>query len=208
MVKLANRLVIPFVIVLLASCSAASAGHVIQGPANVVLVKNCARLDVPNGYAFGDRAFARRWSANAGVEPEPELIGLISPTNDDTMAIEIHYDEGGFIHDDVPLDTVITAMNRAAPPDVPFHYVRWTVLERNTNRHFIICKLYPNAGVPQFRAFLFGRRGFVDMICLDKTGWIESRAVADFRVILSNTSFDPGYRYEDFVPGRDEKVKF
>jgi uncharacterized membrane-anchored protein len=195
-----------------------------RGPDSVVL-RDQARLNLPEGFGFVPKAQATAIMEMMGNRVDDRFIGLVLPlTEDRQFFVTLDFEDAGYIKDDEAADwdadgllqnlkdgTEAGNAERVRRGIDPIEVTRWIEPPTyNQAAHQLVWSaeaVLKNGDDPDptinYNTYVLGREGFVSANLITTASTVE----ADRRVatpVLQAVSFNDGKRYEDFDSSTDK----
>lgn len=192
------------------------------------LREGLATLNVPDGYKFLDAQQANRVLTDLWGNPPSEALGMlipenVSPVSDNfTYAIEINYEEEGYIEDDdakdIDYDELLEQMQEevklANPERINQGYESINLIgwasepfydQMNKKLHWAKeFKFGENEiNTLNYNIRILGRKGVLNLNAIGNMA-VLPMVKGDIDSFLSSVDFNDGYRYSDFNPDIDK----
>ena len=182
-------------------------------------------LDLPAGMGYFDRAAGKKLMEKMGNQVDDSLRGLVFQ-RDASWLIELEYVGDGYVKDDdaadLKPDEILKSIQesteganefRKKQGFPPLHVEGWTEPPRYERaQHHLIwgIKGKHDDGTPasiNFYTRVLGRKGYVALNLMDDPETIETSKTQGL-VVLRDTTFKPGARYEDFDKKSDNVAEY
>jgi uncharacterized membrane-anchored protein len=216
--------VVPVLAFALAVCASAQekspapAINWVPGPTTAQLGDGLAKIEVPEGYLFADKAETRKVMEMIGNPPSDEEIGLIAPADDaKTWFVVFKYNEVGYVKDDdkdeIDADAILTSIRegteaaneeRKKMGSDPVEVVGWFEKPHyDSSSHHLVWAIEGKSkedAMVNYDVRLLGRRGYVSATLVT-----DPKALAadlpHVQALLGGFTFDEGNRYAEWKSG-------
>ncbi len=217
---MSRAVVVPFLAaVLTASVASAVPTNWTQGPAQVDLGANVARIDLDAGYAFAGAADTRRLLQEMGNTVGNSEVGMVTPTAEDQDWIVIfEYEKAGYVKDDdkdeIDKDAILESYQKGTEEankarkerGIPgLHVTGWFEEPHyDAQSHNLVWALRAQEDggreVVNYNVRLLGREGFMSVTLVDDPAKL---AVSKPHVerLLSTFAYKKGKSYAEWVSG-------
>jgi len=198
------------------------------GPQTIVL-KDQARLALPDGYGFVPNPQAAALMEASGNSVDDRFIGLVLPLSTEHWFATLEYDPAGYVKDGEAKDwnadallqnlrdgTEATNDRRKQLGIPPIEVTRWVeppAYDMATHRLVWSAEVREkNAPADRdasinYNTYLLGREGYIALDLVTSASAIEAHK-ASARELLAAVSFDSGKRYEEFDSSTDRVATY
>ena len=209
--------------------SAAEAARkvLVHGPASVVL-RDQAKLALPEHYGFIPRAQAADYMRALGNSVDDDFMGLIVPLGEDSWLVTLEYVASGYIKDgdaqhwdaakllqslkDGTESANVDRLARGIPELTVTRWVETPKYEGGSHRLVWSAEARlkgredPDPTI-NYNTYLLGREGYVSLNLITSAKDVEHDKAAA-RTLLAAVEFDNGKRYADFNSSTDKVAAY
>jgi uncharacterized membrane-anchored protein len=199
----------------------------VRGPDTVEL-RDQAKLQLPDGYAYVPSAQGARIMSAMGNRTDATFLGLIVPMSDASWFVTIDYEESGYIKDDDAkewdADELLESLREGTEASnehrkqigVPaIQLTRWVeppTYEAATHRLVWSAEVKLKEGEDadptiNYNTYVLGREGYISMNLVTSTSTIDTDKLVA-RELLAAVDFNDGKRYADFNESSDKVAAY
>jgi uncharacterized membrane-anchored protein len=190
----------------------------VPGPTTAQLGDGLAKIEVPEGYLFADKAETKKIMEMIGNPPSDQEVGLIAPADDaKTWLLIFEYSEVGYVKDDdkdkIDADAILKSVRegteaaneeREKMGSDPIHIVGWFEKphydSKTNNLVWAIEGKSKEDALVNYDVRLLGRSGYVSATLVT-----DPKALAadlpHLQALLGGFSFNQGNRYAEWKSG-------
>ena len=200
----------------------------VSGPASVPL-RDQAKIDVPDGYAFVPVKEGKALMEVMGNSVDERFLGLIFPLAEEAQwFVTLDYEDSGYVKDDDAkewdADELLQSLKdgteagnerREAAGFPPLKVTRWVEKPAyDATTHRLVwsaeAKLRDEADPDpsiNVNTYLLGREGYISLNLITSASSVEADKPAA-KQLLKAVAFNEGKRYSDFDPGSDRVAEY
>ncbi|HEY9719234.1 MAG TPA: DUF2167 domain-containing protein [Trichormus sp.] len=208
------------------------AGKAMAGPCKVPLEKNLATINLPDGYIFIEKDYARKLLEQQG-DKDDSISGIIVPVTKDgkegDFEVYCSYNECGYVKDDdagkLNPDEILQSYkdgtesqneDRKAVNLPPIYVGGWAEKPRyDKAKHQLVwaiqVKDQDSATAPvstvNYNTRILGRHGALSLNLVTAPDRLDANK-SKVATLLNDTTFNSGQTYTDYVPGKDKAAEF